>query len=563
MDENTPATTIIKSLGGLPLGMRTDTRSWESVMIEYLATSQISALYLARLGGGDFREFISALKYPYSCIEHPVYEALDVLLAMTEYQYLPLKTTDDSIRLLQLRKGTAHDDVTCLLFETSLHGEGLPYQALSYSWRDDTEAAEAWPGHTRCIRINSLDHFVTESLHLALQRVRRLDRDIILWVDAICINQDDMREKGHQVKQMGDVYKTADEVIIWLGPSDDSIDALMELIVLVDQHATEAYAFGTTKLWSSLCQQAMAGLERELSPEVRLKHVHALEALLRRSWFSRVWVLQEVAKARNATAYCGSSSCAARTFALMPSLLGVQANSHVQAVLDILPRLRNNTWWSSTRSLHDLMIRFEKSEASVQRDRIYALLGLSEDACDPVVFYPCYEKDDLRVCQDTAHFILFGEIRPAAAYTFPPMTLGDLYLPRHWLAGSVLDWAMSKQEGIKTAQLLVDELNRRGDSVYEVATHIAAEHSSHEPLEIRAIPSPYFTIEGEKTEKVLKIVSNQDPQLFITSPYPLQQRNTLSASPLRPPILPEESVPTDVEDLLSRPAELKRVEENF
>jgi hypothetical protein len=356
---------------------------------------------------------------------------------MAPYPYTPLEATDDSIRLLHIQKGCGTDDIVCQLWESYPDQErGVEYKALSYTWGGSMHTPA--PGLPKVL-VDGCEIDITENLHSALRHIRRQDRDVTLWVDAICINQQDPGEKGHQVRHMGDVYAGAEEVLVWLGPSTTKIDALLESISWIDARATEAQAVGRQDDWRGLCHRFMnhrpPGIGLEDPSELR----QAVEELLRRPWFTRVWVLQEVAKARIARILCGSSSCPARTFALMPSILGLDVHGGTRAVLDIMPRLRKHTWWSSNRQLHVLLQRFAHSDALLIRDKIYALLGMSTDACDPDVFYPSYEKPDEEVFRDTASFLLLGEIVDPS-YLFPNLVLDDLRLPIPELAAKVLAW---------------------------------------------------------------------------------------------------------------------------
>jgi hypothetical protein len=283
----------------------------------------------------------------------------------------------------------------------------------------------------------------------------------MLWVDAVCINQGDPREKGHQVKQMGNIYKGAEEVLIWLGPSDDNIASLLKHISWVDAKATEAQAMGSNEDWTSLCRQFMGEWFSALQATTRSKPRQVLVELLKRPWFKRVWILQEIANARTARILCGPCSCPARAFALMPPLMDLAVDLHTQAVLDIMPRLRKKSWWSSNRQLHFLLDKFGESQALMIRDKIYALLGMSEDACDPEAFYPCYEKTDDEVFRDTASFLLFGEI-VGPSYSFPSLRFLDLRLPTSQLAGVTLKWALTRKR-LPSARKTADALVRRMD----------------------------------------------------------------------------------------------------
>jgi hypothetical protein len=116
---------------------------------------------------------------------------------MTSYPYRPLDLTKDSTRLLRIRKGGIWSELICELFEAS---PGVIYTVLSYTWGGLEHAPT---GAARVPRVIIDGHEFTplmENLHHALWRIRRPDSDVILWADAICINQSDRQEKGHQVK---------------------------------------------------------------------------------------------------------------------------------------------------------------------------------------------------------------------------------------------------------------------------------------------------------------------------------------------------------------------------
>lgn len=121
---------------------------------------------------------------------------------------------------------------------------------------------------------------------------------------------------------------------------------------------------------------------------------HAVfNGLLARPWFQRVWVLQEVAKARRAKVMCGNKTVSSHIFAIMSTLLEARPDTHEQAVLDIMPgSARKYSWWVEKRDLCTLLSKFCKAKASDPRDTIYALLGISSDAYDTDTLRPDYSK---------------------------------------------------------------------------------------------------------------------------------------------------------------------------
>lgn len=120
-----------------------------------------------------------------------------------------------SIRLFRLLPGENGTSLKCEFVE---HGDPsvTPYEALSYAWGNAVfpniiEVYESSDGDETNRSIP-----ITKNLFDALQRLRS-DVPRTLWVDALCINQDDLGEKGHQVANMGQIYRNARRVIVWLG----------------------------------------------------------------------------------------------------------------------------------------------------------------------------------------------------------------------------------------------------------------------------------------------------------------------------------------------------------
>ncbi|KAG7005404.1 hypothetical protein G7Y79_00020g049320 [Physcia stellaris] len=112
------------------------------------------------------------------------------------------------IRILFLLSGDVDEDISCKLVTVSL--DNLPdYEALSYTWGDPTVKVP--------IRVNENILQVTANLDNALRHLRRRDEKRALWVDAICINQDDLEEKSYQIPFMGEIYSRTTNCLAWLG----------------------------------------------------------------------------------------------------------------------------------------------------------------------------------------------------------------------------------------------------------------------------------------------------------------------------------------------------------
>src|SRR5437868_3974792 len=137
---------------------------------------------------------------------------------MAAIEYLPLSRNGEWIRVLELYPGSFKDQIQCSLRIVSL--ETRPeYEALSYYWGD--------PKVTIGILCDGASVQVTKNLHTALQWLRKEDTTRILWVDALCINQNSNDEKNHQVGMMRRIYGCSVRTLVWLGEeTEESKSAL-------------------------------------------------------------------------------------------------------------------------------------------------------------------------------------------------------------------------------------------------------------------------------------------------------------------------------------------------
>jgi Heterokaryon incompatibility protein (HET) len=131
------------------------------------------------------------------------------------YQKHPITNRSRDIRLLSVQPGNFIDLIKCEVRNVNLDQEGLEYETLSYVWGRSA------------IRLSILvdDQMVevTPNLGNALRYLRKKDKTIVLWIDALCINQGDKIEKTHQVGMMGEIYRRCSAVYIWLGCDEYTI----------------------------------------------------------------------------------------------------------------------------------------------------------------------------------------------------------------------------------------------------------------------------------------------------------------------------------------------------
>ncbi|KAF4334940.1 ankyrin and het domain protein [Fusarium beomiforme] len=209
------------------------------------------------------------------------------------YDTIPLARTVFSTRLIKLHPARAFeaDIVLDLILNNDSNFE---FEALSWCWgRDKWNNVIRVRGDNgdRCLK-------VPENLEVALRRLRLVDRYRILWVDAICIDQVSTIEKSRQVPMMSEIYGKAHRVCVWLGEGDDVSKKAIRFIHndLLD-----------LKKFDQLCRD----------DEYGDKWI-ALIQFMEQPWFSRRWVIQEIALATQEAAImvCGQDTIDWMTFSM-------------------------------------------------------------------------------------------------------------------------------------------------------------------------------------------------------------------------------------------------------
>src|SRR5437016_2643904 len=143
-------------------------------------------------------------------------------MAQESFTYDPLPLHGDSIRVLRLHRGGVRDPIRCTLYTTSLKQAARSYDALSYAW--------GIQDHSEPILVNGGEMVIRRNLFAFLCMLRSPEDDIHLWADAVCIDQQNNREKNHQVQQMGRIYESSRITHVWLGFGSAKILAFMRLL---------------------------------------------------------------------------------------------------------------------------------------------------------------------------------------------------------------------------------------------------------------------------------------------------------------------------------------------
>jgi hypothetical protein len=302
------------------------------------------------------------------------------------------------VRLLQVVADSANAPLRCDLIDVSID-HPPPYEALSYVWGDASV--------TEPLVCNGEILQITTNLAKALKRIRSgisnpQHRDgskishrteaslspIMLWIDAICINQTDVIERNHQVSRMGSIYSRAQRVIVWLGDTETKVDQVTAV-----RAAVEVFEL---LLLSQARYERSSALQFDVSPKAfeelwsRRGYVNKDEAwaslrpLFTSSWFSRIWCVQEVVLARDTTILFDFGEVSLSTFRalarwLLTLCIAYQGSPpHLKDVMMNATQAHNSMGEANVAETDILAFvnAYGELSATNPRDKIYALLGL-------------------------------------------------------------------------------------------------------------------------------------------------------------------------------------------
>ncbi|KAF2028046.1 HET-domain-containing protein [Setomelanomma holmii] len=295
------------------------------------------------------------------------------------FTHEPLDTNRRHIRLIKLQRNescqrvnTHEDDIVCTI-ATFQSDRTPPYIALSYTW--------GAPTPTRTILVNSRPHHVRENLYAFLRAFKDHEsNEQYLWIDQLCIDQTNTRERNHQVSMMANIYRSCHFVISWLDPNWSSCTAAQEL-------RSRKYQFVGRKLMKSI------------------------EGLLYNRYFSRLWIVQEVLLARRVEVVCGNLWLGWNE--IRDAILSLSEKR-----LDLLPNAKylftgkkeTPIHWTNipehrlNLTLSECLTRYSSLKCENHRDKVYGLLGLVEGDYDvPVIDY---NKSLQEVYLDTVRIFL-------------------------------------------------------------------------------------------------------------------------------------------------------------
>ncbi|KAH9985554.1 HET-domain-containing protein [Xylariaceae sp. FL0662B] len=365
------------------------------------------------------------------------------------------------IRLLRILPTRLDGRLECHIRTVDLNSAEAPsYDALSYTWGPTTRTEmkngmNAKP--RRIILCDGAQLSVTENLYnclTQLQESSQYDRD--LWVDAICVDQDDHNERCQQVSIMADIYRSAQRVIVWLGAADEFTQPACELITRLsrlserDLHTIEPQEFENPH------NDELLG--KANSP----KHWKSLALLFGRTWFTRSWVIQELVLAHCTVVLCGNYAIRWEDMVDVSHFLATRTSANTFKTqlfdgLDLtslsyknpakLAAVKEHTLKGTSDILLHSLVRCRTYEASREHDKVYSLLGLAiPEGCEYRKYlYPDYECNVAKLYTDVTKYILetSNDLHVLAHAE------GDDFKHTPGLPSWVPDWSTRKDLGLR------------------------------------------------------------------------------------------------------------------
>lgn len=310
----------------------------------------------------------------------------------------------DSIRILNLKHGASADPIHATLTEHRL--SKLPqFECVSYTWGK--------PVFSETIYVDKIPFKITENLHSALLRLRKpkesrhakgFIKDGIrslwrsgkrrqnraLWIDAICINQNNDDEKAIQVWMMGRIFSQATRVLVWLGEGTEETDCAMRSLDEIVDIASASGFVRTGDMSLTLHSKCPSAVCKDIITTAEMNSFSSIGSL---PWFSRLWVIQEVMLAQHCLVICGAfsadwtqfCSCARiliRAHQISGFVYGKGLMSALRSVSMIVKSYRSfkKIAVGPPRDLElqktQLLYALKHQQCTDDRDRVYAVLAL-------------------------------------------------------------------------------------------------------------------------------------------------------------------------------------------
>lgn len=398
---------------------------------------------------------------------------------LNEFPYTALSESQSQVRLIRVLPGDFDSSIRCTL-QTFVSKLCPKYYALSYVWGNPnvTKAIEVahhvdeghdskhlFGGEPKHIRFHQFH--VTTNLEAALRRLRSSTTYRIVWIDSICIDQSNRQERESQVQMMDRIFSSAAKVLVWLGEYDDARDEITArdieelnqsgLVSGLSQEQQQAWQSSTISeshewkvaealKWVHTTPPNFEHIDWSEAGALQDHHqllpskaaFHGMMLLSNRSWFTRLWVIQEVALATGPLdVLCGVGGVDFASFLkAVLSLFRLMRSCGVRTFLfsDVLRHIIIKQQLSSTdhssatvpeRVAKAMFLTCGTFKTSEPRDKLYGNLGLINNVKEELprlhdVLRPDYSKSLVSFYTDLARFLIDSTGTTAVLEAAPP-----------------------------------------------------------------------------------------------------------------------------------------------
>jgi Heterokaryon incompatibility protein (HET) len=209
-----------------------------------------------------------------------------------QYHYYSLKRKPPNFRLLSIQPGT-NTSLIKVIISTHRLSKAPEYEALSYVW-----GPPSLGGEPNLILVNDSPFEVTPNLLKALSGLRSESNVRLVWIDAICINQEDLEERSQQVQLMKQIYENATRTVVFLGEASELSSPTINFI----------RSLKMKRQWNSSAemeefQHASENLAERVAKDEYLQILTTkglFGDLLERPFWKRIWIVQEVVLGKSA-----------------------------------------------------------------------------------------------------------------------------------------------------------------------------------------------------------------------------------------------------------------------
>ncbi|KIL90328.1 hypothetical protein FAVG1_06058 [Fusarium avenaceum] len=423
---------------------------------------------------------------------------------LSKVPYQDLNATKREIRLLKILPDSGSGFIECeLLPSISLHRVYKKYHALSYCAGDARNTKPVLVNGARCSVFANLHHALTVVRHH--WKTQRHEKELLLWVDQICINQANLTERSHQVGFMRDIYQCAKQTFIclsttkteglglkwfaelWQALVEDYDQNLVQGIDILFNNTWDTDARGEAPTYSrDLSGDAMEELLNDkMNEQAFISGLAKFCDVLRSQWWERSWVFQEFMMSSRPTFLFGHHAMPFKEMTgLLPELCTLVAETlfgpdstyrsqfirelekvHYrptqiyEAIAVVLRMFIAGTERGRTTDLKLLLMYTQKSQASDSRDKIYSMIGLA---------HPGYRIIANYAPENSLHRVLVETTRRIISFENSLEVLS--YLPRgsskterkDTLPSWVVDWARNNHIPVVCSEKGVNRISIGG-----------------------------------------------------------------------------------------------------